>query len=477
VFYEFKEVKMKKLEKIMFVMKEVDYYPPLGIMQLSANAKQEGCTTSLGIIEKGNVLQKIRENKPDLVAYGGGTGEHVFYTNFNRSLKKLFPNQLTVIGGPHATYFPEVLEEGKFDYLIRGEAENTFKDFIYERPVDRVIQPGPLVENLDDLPFPDRELFFNNEECNETGKSGSKHFMVGRGCPYQCTYCFNSSAKKMYKGQKRIRKHSVDYVIEEVKQIKEKYGLESIKFYDDVFTTKNTKWLKEFADKFPKEVGVPFFTMMRYDMLNEENVGLLKDAGCRALQCSIESTNDRIRNDILKRNMSNETMEDGIKLCQDNGITVVPNIMLGLPTSTLEDDLAGIDFIIKNKVGYCDFPIYQPYPKTELGDYCIKNNYFNGDFSDMHMSFGHHSVMNFSEDRKRILKNLATLGTVACYYPELKDMIVEQALNAEYSEAFFKAYFHVKTDFFAKNVYDYQHSDDEQKALVKKTNKLEPTKR
>lgn len=468
---------MKKLEKIMFVMQEVDYYPPLGIMQLSAVAKQEGCSTSLGIIEKGNVIQKIKDEKPDLVAYGGGTGEHRFYTDFNKNLKNVYPDQLTLIGGPHATYFPEVREEGNFDYLIRGEAENTLKEFIYYRPKERIIQPGKLVENLDDLPFPDRELFFDNPECNETSKSGSKHFMISRGCPYQCTYCFNSSAKEMYKGQKRIRKHSVDYVIQEVKQIKDKYGLEAIKFYDDVFTTKNTTWLEEFIPKFRKEIDVPFFTMMRFDMLTEKNVRLLKEAGCRALQCSIESTNDRIRNDILKRNMSKKDMERGIRLCQEQDITIVPNIMLGLPTSTLEDDLEGIDFVIKNNIGYCDFPIYQPYPRTELGQFCIEEGHFDGGFDNIHMSFGHHSVMEFSKDRKRILKNLATLGTVACYYPKLKDLIVESALTQEYKKSFFDAYFHVKTEFFAKNVYDYNHSYDETKLLTEKINKLEPKKR
>ena len=128
--------------------------------------------------------------------------------------------------------------------------------------------------------------------------------MISRGCPYKCTYCFNHSYNKLYKGNGPLMSRlSVDRLIAELKELKESYPTQFIKFYDDIFVLKDDEWLDEFAEKFPKEIGLPFHCLMRANLLTESILKKLKQSGMASISMSIESGNAHIRDDILKRNM------------------------------------------------------------------------------------------------------------------------------------------------------------------------------
>ncbi|NIV35467.1 MAG: radical SAM protein, partial [Anaerolineae bacterium] len=116
-------------------------------------------------------------------------------------------------------------------------------------------------DDLDVIPFPDRELLFEADEF--TRQSGIKHFITSRGCPYDCTYCFNHALAEIYRGKgKRLRQMSADKVVEEVQWVQESYPMQFVVFLDDLFIVYES-WLQELADKFPREVGLPFFCNVR----------------------------------------------------------------------------------------------------------------------------------------------------------------------------------------------------------------------
>ncbi len=447
--------------KILFIVNNVENYPPLGIMQLSSIAKQEGCKTYLGIISKENVFDKINTIIPDLICYSLHTGNHKHYVEFNKKYYEEYHPRTgggyipTLVGGPHATFYNKVLNEGKFDYLIQGEGEIEFIKFIKnlkkgKLPKKRIIKSKKIIENLDSLPFPDRDLF----------KNINHSFILSRGCPFDCPYCFNHSLKKMYPKQKYVRRHSVDYVIKEMKQAKKKYDFKSIKIFDDNITYKVDDWFKEFCRRYKEEVGVPFWALLRYDLITEEMIKLLKDAGCVCLQISIEAVDDYLRKGLLKRNMARSQILRGQRLCKKYGIKVISNIMIGLPESCIENDINAVKWCYNNNFDYVDFPIYQPYPKTELGDFCIKKRYFDGDVNKIGESYNDKSILGgyYTNRNKNIQKNISMLGTVAVLHPKLTWIILNCLVYLPYNR-FYKIMYNLsKLFFYKKYLYNYKHS-------------------
>ena len=109
------------------------------------------------------------------------------------------------------------------------------------------------MEDLDSLPFPDRALVYERDPI--AARSKIKHFLTGRGCPYNCTYCFNHALSEIYRGKgQRFRQRSVDNVIEEVRWVRDHYPLEFVVFVDDTFVLSH-EWLAEFAEKYPRQIG------------------------------------------------------------------------------------------------------------------------------------------------------------------------------------------------------------------------------
>ena len=124
----------------------------------------------------------------------------------------------------------------------------------------RVIRnpPAPLVEDLDRIPFPDRELMSRGTRLHREYRSHI--FFASRGCPYRCSYCFNHKYNALFCNHGRIlRRRSVDNFMEEVRLTKSRYGTSFAYIDDDIFTLCDTAWLVDFAERFPREVGIPFY--------------------------------------------------------------------------------------------------------------------------------------------------------------------------------------------------------------------------
>jgi radical SAM superfamily enzyme YgiQ (UPF0313 family) len=109
--------------------------------------------------------------------------------------------------------------------------------------------------------------------------------------------------------------------------VKAKYPLEFVVFVDDVFVLSES-WLVEFAEKYPREVGLPFFCNTRANLVTAEQVQFLKKAGCTSVSMGIETADDRIRNELLKRKMSKGNRSGGGPLANFKQISNVPLTLL-----------------------------------------------------------------------------------------------------------------------------------------------------
>jgi anaerobic magnesium-protoporphyrin IX monomethyl ester cyclase len=419
--------------RVLFIAQQIDYEPQ-GIMYLSSALKAAGHQVELAVAARDDPLALAREFLPDVAAYSVITGSQRTYLDINHRLKAGLPGVFSAFGGPHPTFFPEMAEEAGVDGICRGEGEEAMVDLVstladggpgavlgvanwsFRRNGDLIANPvRPYVEDLDSLPFPDRALVYERDPM--AAHSKIKHFLTGRGCPYNCTYCFNHALSGIYHGKgRRFRQRSVDHVIEEVRWVRDHYPLEFVVFVDDTFVL-SPQWLAEFAVKFPQQVGLPFFCNTRANLVTEEQVRLLKEAGCHSVSMGIETANDRIRNDLLKRRMSNEQVLEASQLIRNGGLRLTTTNMIGLPTSTLEDDFETLELNIRARPSYAHVFIFQPYPRTELGEFTREHGWMVGTFDDIGEVAWDHSVLDFDEAHKQGLVTLQRFFAIGVEWP------------------------------------------------------------
>jgi len=475
--------------RILFAVQSIDFIDPMGMMLISALAKKRGHSTHLVVIGRENLLERVGSLRPDMVAYSASTGEHKYYLEASKAIKANFPHVFTIMGGAHPTFYPECAKDDALDAACVGEGDEAFPELLQAleaggdiaeiRNIATKTSQGhglrPLYEDLDSLPFPDRDLFYGTTEM---GKFPLKSFMASRGCPYPCTYCFNHAFRKLYRGMGTIvRRHSVDYVIEEVARVRERYRLDVVKFYDDIFAYRVDEWLEDFARRYKREIGLPFHCLTRADLMTEDMASLLKQAGCFSISMSIEAGNTHFRNDILKRNMSEEQIVRAFHTCRNHGIRTFSNNIIGLPCATLENELETLDLNLKCKVSYAEFPIFHPYPRTELGDSCIERGMWKGDYDHLHMSYMNRSPLScFTEKEKTVQKNLSELGLLVIWFPFLRNLVTKYLIRLPHNRLFLLAYIIPKAYLIRTRVYPVRVRLADLPRLLRKTFRLETFK-
>ncbi|MFB0545787.1 MAG: radical SAM protein [Anaerolineae bacterium] len=421
---------------LLFVIKEIDNEPH-GIMLISALLKQEGHRVSLVVNTVEDPVEAALRLRPDVVGYTVYTGTQNYYLDLNRRVKAQLPHVFSIFGGPHPTFFPEMIEGEGVDGVCVGEGEYAMLDLLNAlrdgRPISGIpnwwfkldgeivrnpVRPLLSDEELDALPFADRELLYQAHPPSRRNKI--RPFITGRGCPYDCTFCFNKAYSELYKGLgRRFRRRSVDNVIREIKGVWERYPLEFITFMDDTFIL-NRRWLTEFAIRYREEVGLPFWCQVRADLVTEEMIAMFKDAGCVSVSFGLEAGNDRLRNAVLKRQMTKEDILEASRILREHGIAFMTNNMLGLPAGSLETDFETLELNIQCRPSYANVFLYQPYPKTELGELACREGWMAGSFDNLSGSVSDNTILRFgSEAEKRQIENLQKLFALMVEFPFL----------------------------------------------------------
>lgn len=382
--------------RILFVVKnEATLVEHLGLMYISAVLKEAGHETrGVAAADYEAVTAVMVGFRPHVVGFAMTTGVHPFHLDLARRLKRQF-EFLSIFGGPHPTCAPEIVHEDGVDIVCVGEGEYPMLELVQHlqagtdyRHIPNLLvnqggdvlhnPPRPYLQDLDSLPFPDRELW---------GPPLRAGFAViaKRGCPYECTYCFNHRNQRLAEGR-YLRQRSVDDVIDEAVELRDRYGATGIYFQDDIFVL-DTTWLREFAPRFRDEVCLPFRCHVRADLITGEIVALLKEGGCVAAAMGVETGNDELRNLVLKRRLGRDRIVDAGRRLVECGIELLTQNMIALPGETVEMAFETVEINVEIKPRHMNLYFYQPYPGTELARYAVDRGYFDGDFSDYPESY------------------------------------------------------------------------------------------
>lgn len=290
----------------------------------------------------------------------------------------------------------------------------------------------PLICDLDDLPFPDRTYYSN---YSSLAKREMGYFISGRGCPYQCTFCSNHSLKRIYLGKGAyVRRRSPENVIDELKEVRNQWGIKRVTFHDDTFIL-DKAWLERFLTIYEKEIKLPFSCNLRADLTDEEIIIMLNRAGCQTAAFGIESGNDFIRNTVLAKDISREDIVKTANLLKKYKIKFRTYNTLGLPNETLEDAYKTIELNRRIKTDFAWCSLFTPYPMTELGEKAKRDGLVIGDFNVDKISKVYYSKSVMKQKDINKLVNLQKFFHIAMRYPYL-DLLIRKLIRLPVNNVF-----------------------------------------
>ncbi len=281
--------------------------------------------------------------------------------------------QMPTVAAPVALSMPGVVG------AVVGEPESSFPDFISRlngtgTPSVRGVSvslpgqspstvPAALTEDLDQLPFADREIFGirDDEEVFD--------IVTSRGCPMSCAYCVNDTRRALYDGaQTYVRRRSPENVCDEIDAICMRYeNAQRIRFIDHAFAM-DYVWLKEFSEVYEDRCGMPFSCHVRANSLDEGRADLLQLAGCDFAEIEVISGSNFIRNEILEMDTTQAQIERTFTLLHNRGIATRAVNYVGVPYSSeiTEQDTIKLNRVLKPDE--VQVRVYYPFPGTRAAE-------------------------------------------------------------------------------------------------------------
>ena len=373
---------------------------PLGLFHLAAVAKQEGWGVDIRLVEHSQPF--CLNEHYDMVGFSVYTGLHQQAFKVLYDLRVHHPDTLIVVGGPHATCFPESCDAFA-DYVVVGQGAESLKDLLCgSRPSEKHLT------RCDDGPLPvgERQEFY--AAYPEFERSPIKSLIGSLGCKFSCSYCYNSFRRPW-----RHSTRPVDLVLRDAEEVLRCSPCTRLFYFqDDVFGADLT-WLKEFSLKFPA-LGVPFHAQARVEMIDpatnagNRRLDLLCQAGCTGLTVAIESSSETVRTEVLNRRMDNGIFLRVLTRLGRLGLALRTEQMLGLPAGAteaptpvnLELDLDLLEFNVRLReetglptVAWAS--VFTPYYKTRIWEYCRQHGHYTGTNDDLPATFFEESRLRF----------------------------------------------------------------------------------
>jgi anaerobic magnesium-protoporphyrin IX monomethyl ester cyclase len=356
-------------------------FPALGIAYIASSLRAAGHEIELldGKLDEltiDDVVERVRDGRPDLVGITCMTVEYPRAVEIARRIKDERPETPIMVGGAHVNAVGrQALEEGAgFDYACVGEGEHAACELAeaLERNTDPSDIPGlvsrrgsELVtapprsppDDYDALPFPAWDLF---------RRVDTLPLITHRGCPFRCVFCSHNSGFKP-------RYRTPANVLDEVDEILERYRPTRIRIEDETFGLHmgRTKAILEGIIARDVHRRVRFSAQTRVDRIDEEFIGLLKTANFETLELGVETGNAEML-EAIKKGITLEQVEYAVGLAKATGLRVWCKFILGHPNETHATIRDTIEFITKLNPHQLSVSIMTPFPGTPIHEMALR---------------------------------------------------------------------------------------------------------
>lgn len=362
---------MKEFNLGLVYLHKGGFASPLGLMSIASYLKKyiKSFPVSIKIVDINfeDVLMSVLKEDFDLVGISAMTIEYKRAIKLAKEIKKQKPDLKVIIGGVHISTLPQSLHP-VFDFGVIGEGEETMREVVslfagkklftftslknvkglvlWNRNKIVITKERPLIQPLDKIPMVDRTLinkdFFKRYPLTSWGEFGREGvILTSRGCPYRCVFCSTRNFWKI------VRFHSVDYVVRDIKDLMENYGITHIQIWDDLFTIDKDR-LRQMVKRFHEEGIIPrvkFSCQPRANLIDEEMCQILKDLNVKIVMFGFESGSESTLQFLKAGTVSVSQNKKAVKLCVKYGFKVQGSVIFGSPGEKIKDMRKTIDFL------------------------------------------------------------------------------------------------------------------------------------
>lgn len=295
-------------------------------------------------------------------------------------IKKKFPGTKAIIFGAHATFFPEkCLQNPEIDFAILGEAEYAIREIILGKNLDQINGIGykkdgkikvnkkkNVIENLDDLPFPDwtmlpKDLTYFHALVERTPWTTA---ISSRGCGGRCIFCISPFLFGKY------RQRSAENVVEEIEFLRN-LGYKEVFYRDETFTMSRKRVIKICEEIIRRKIDISWLCNARVGTMNKKIMSLMKRAGCHTLKIGVESGSQQIL-DNIKKDITLDMIRKTFKNAKSVGIRTHAHMMLGCPGENPETINRTMKFVNEINPTTVTYGIMTPYPGTEVFELLVQ---------------------------------------------------------------------------------------------------------
>lgn len=368
-------------------------FPPLDLAYMAAALEKEGCNVQIeDSPAAGTTWEEFRNRlskfSPDVVVLGATQPTLANDRSAARMVKECLPETLV---GARGEIFSENSERilaavPEFDFALRGETDFTLADIVRQGSPEgvggvtcrvgkevRVGPDRPLLQDLDQLPFPARHLLRNELYRSPESDRPLTTIQTGRGCPSNCTFCSVHAVAGA-----RVRHRSPDNVCAEVRECVERFGIREFLFHADTFTL-NRKWVIELCQRIVEtDLKIRWGCNSRVDTVDPERLQWMKRAGCWVIGFGVESGSNRTLQ-LMRKGATREQAVEAIRMCREAGIRTHAFFVFGFPWETEEDIKETIEFAKELDTDFFDFNIVYPLPGTGIYSTVVEKGLFDPD--------------------------------------------------------------------------------------------------
>ena len=450
--------------RFLFIIHDVyqdDNEFPLGVAYLASILRDKGHEVSVYCMDVYHYTNKqladyLDKNEFDFIGLGFMAARFTeTILPLCKVINKHKKNAYFVLGGHGPSPIPGyILSKAACDGVVVGEAEGIIAnadEFISKR---RNIIYGHPIKKLDELPYPAWDLFpmeiyttcIRNPGMNDNDKMIA--MMSSRGCVNACTFC--------YRMEKGLRLRKIDKVVEEMKILNDRYGVNYFEFADECFIMNEKRLLKFQQSLKENNLDIKYWCAARVDLVNEELLKLMKDTGCVFINYGFESMNQEVLKE-MKKNTTPKQNRNAAELTKKLGISFGVNFIWGYPSDTLNTLKQNMEFIIEYNSPYQCRTIRPviPYPGSELYYDAINKGLLDG-ADDFFNRFNNSDLITVNFTRYTDEQIYKALFDVNCLlikdHQEKADISNEKAYNL--MRGFQKLYFNKEYKFRGARKYE-----------------------